>query len=355
MREDHREEADPPANLDRRGEAADSERPRQEAELARIVGQSPAIREIKRQIRLHAPLQTSVLMLGDTGTGKGLAADVLHALSGRAGECVHRNCATIKPSLADSNLFGHEPGAFTDARGRRVGAIERADGGTLFLDELTELPGEVQAKLLTVLDDGYYERVGGSETRRSDFRLVAATAAKIDEALERGKLRADLYFRIRTSVIHLPPLADRGYDVVLLARALLDDVAAEIRLDRSTPELTRSAETLLLGRSWPGNIRGLKYVLATALIRAEDGVIDEAAMGEALDANLDMSSEPSDWLPTLAEAEEIARRETIQRALAVTEGNLTKAARLLGISPSTLYRHRLKLGLLQPEEDGHGD
>lgn len=312
-------------------------------QLARIIGESPSIREAKKRLRMHAPLGTSVLLLGETGTGKGLAADVLHALSHRQGKFIHVNCATISPSLADSHLFGHERGAFTSARDRRIGAVERADRGTLFLDEITELPVELQAKLLTVLDDGSYERVGGSESRRSRFRLVAATSADIEQVLATDQLRSDLYYRIQTGIIRLPPLAARGYDVVLLAREIIKRLVGEIGC--APGQLTRGAETLLLGRMWYGNIRQLRAILTTALIRAVDGLVDETLMSEILDADQTPSPHAPRWLPTIEEAVGTAKREAIARALAATGGNKSAAAELLGISASTLYRYRQELGL----------
>lgn len=313
------------------------------APLARIVGQSPAIRLAKAELSTHAPLGTSVLIVGETGTGKGLAADVLHALSRRPGECVHVNCATIVPELAESRLFGHERGAFTSAHKQHVGAIERAHEGTLFLDELTELTTQVQAKLLTVLDNGRYERLGGTSVRESRFRLVAATSADIERALATGRLRTDLYHRIRTAFIRLPPLAVRGYDVVLIARELAGRVAADV--GRASFRLTQEAEAQLLGRAWDGNVRQLRNVLTTALIRAEDGLIDDKVMGMAIDTEALSPSDRSRWLPTLDEALEAAKREAIARALAAAEGNKAEAAELLGISTSTLYRYRRELGM----------
>lgn len=311
--------------------------------LSEIVGTSRAVREIRTKLRLYAPLATSVLLLGETGTGKGLAARVLHELSGRQGDFVHVNCATVSPSLADSHLFGHERGAFTSARDRRIGAVERADGGTLFLDELTELPVELQAKLLTVLDDGCYERVGGSETRQSNFRLVAATAADLGEMLDKGTLRGDLYYRIKTALIRLPSLVRRGHDAVLLSRELVPRLVREIGC--GPVALTPLAEARLLGREWPGNIRQLKGVLTSAIIHAEDGIVNEAIMDQAIGNDEESSRRPSRWLSTLDEALANAKREHILRALAATDGNKELAAKLLGISTRTLFRYRKELGI----------
>lgn len=311
--------------------------------LREIVGTSRAVREIRTKLRLYAPLATSVLLLGETGTGKGLAAKVLHELSGRQGDFVHVNCATISPTLADSHLFGHERGAFTDARNRRIGAIERANRGTLFLDELTELPVELQAKLLTVLDDGRYERVGASETRQSAFRLVAATAANVDDMLEGGTLRSDLYYRIGVASIRLPSLAQRGHDAVLLSRELVPKLVREIGCGPVT--LTPLAETRLLGREWPGNVRQLKGVLSSAIIHAEDGIVNETIMDRVIGRDEEGGPRPSRWLSTLDEALANAKREHILRALAATDGNKDLAASLLGISTRTLYRYRKELGI----------
>ena len=312
-------------------------------ELSRIVGESPGIREAKRAISLHAQFGTSVLILGATGTGKGLAAHVLHAMSGRRGEFVHLNCATISPELADSHLFGHEPGAFTGAGSRRrVGAIERAHGGTLFLDEITELPLHIQAKLLTVLDDGRYEPVGGSRTKYSEFRLVVATAVDLGMLVERGEFRQDLYYRIHTRMIRLPALADRGYDIALLARVFVarisHDIGREIIIEPA-------AEALLFCRQWRGNVRQLYSVLMEAVVQADGSSICEVTMGDVLDGAPDSSPSGPRWIPTLDEAVDRATRETIERALAASGGNRAEAAKLLGISLSSLYRYRRELGL----------
>lgn len=340
----HDADLEPPRDGRRRAPAATADRSAADAvHLARIIGESPQIRDARARLKMHAPLGTSVLILGETGTGKGLAATVLHALSRRKGRFVHVNCATISPELADSRLFGHERGAFTSARDRRIGAVERADRGTLFLDEITELPVGLQAKLLTVLDDGCYERVGGSESRRSRFRLVAATSADVERVLGEGQLRSDLYYRIQTGIIRLPSLAARGYDVVLLARKLVERLVGEIGCVPG--QLTRGAEALLLGRAWPGNIRQLRALMTTALIRAEDGLIDEALMSDIIESKHASSPDTPRWLPTLEEAVETAKREAIARALAATGGNKTAAAELLGVSPRTLYRCRQELGL----------
>lgn len=312
-------------------------------ELARIVGESPGIREAKRAIRMHAHFGTSVLILGATGTGKGLVAHVLHSMSQRRGEFVHINCATIQPELADSYLFGHEPGSFTGAGPRRrIGAVERANGGTLFLDEITELPLHVQAKLLTVLDDGQYEPVGGSRSKYSEFRLVVATSADLGALVEQGQFREDLYYRIQNRVIRLPDLADRGFDVVLLARALLDRISRDIGREVT---ITREAEALLLRHHWRGNVRQLCSVLMEAVVQADGSLISQVTMDDVLGSNRDPKSGARKWIPTLEEVDQGAKREAIERALAATGGNKAEAARLLGISTSSLYRYRRKLGM----------
>lgn len=310
--------------------------------LTRIIGESPGIREAKQTLRLHACFPTSVLILGATGTGKGLAAEVLHEQSRRPGEFVLVNCATIQSDLAESQLFGHEQGSFTDAKKKRVGAVERAHQGTLFLDEITELPGRLQAKLLTVLDDGWFETVGGSKAKRSEFRLVAATSADLGELVDQRRFREDLYFRIKACTIQLPDLSDRGFDVVLLGRSLLHHISRDIgREVRIAP----GAEQLLLQRPWPGNVRQLANTLMLATVRSEDGLIDEATMDDVLDNAEESGPRSARWIPTMEEAVERARREAIERAFAATGRDLAKAARLLDISPSTLYRYRRELGM----------
>jgi len=247
-----------------------------EEALERLVGVSPGIRTVKEQLRRFAPTEAPVLLLGSTGTGKGLAADIIHRISGRPGSFEPVNCATLTRDLGVSQLFGHRRGAFTGAVDSAAGAVERADLGTLFLDEVTDLPPEVQPALLTVLEDGRYLPLGESKARQSRFRVVAATAKPIEKMVEEGEFRGDLYARLRTCRIRLPDLADRGADVVLIARSLLPDISA--RMGRPSLRLSPTACAALLDSEWPGNVRDLASVLIGAVLATDDERIE----GESL-------------------------------------------------------------------------
>ena len=284
-----------------------------------IVGSHRRLQSALRLLRRVAPTDSTVLLLGESGTGKELFARALHALSPRRhGPFVAINCAAIPESLLENELFGHERGAFTGAHRREPGRFERAKGGTLLLDEIGELPLQVQGKVLRVLEERTYERVGSSEPQRADVRLVAATNRDVEAMVEAGELRSDLYFRLSVFPLELPPLRERSSDVVPLARHLLARVAERHGLE--APELTPAAGELLATQPWPGNVRQLANVLERAAILRPGGRLGTADVEEALSG-----------------AEQGDRRQ-LEEALEKTDGDKRRAADELGISYRTLLR-----------------
>jgi DNA-binding NtrC family response regulator len=284
-----------------------------------IVGRHRRFTAALRLLRWVAPTEATVLLTGESGTGKELFARALHALSARrAGPFVPLNCAAIPESLLENELFGHEKGAFTGAHRREAGRFERARGGTLFLDEIGELPLAVQGKILRVLEERTYERVGSSEPQVADVRLVAATNRELQAMVDAREFRADLYFRLSVFPLELPPLRERVSDVPLLARFLLAALAAKHRLP--VPELSAAARDLLTGHPWPGNVRQLGNVMERALILHPGGRLAAADLRQAMIG-----------------AEGGGRAE-VESALERAAGDKRRAAELLGVSYRTLQR-----------------
>ncbi|HEV8238906.1 MAG TPA: sigma-54 dependent transcriptional regulator [Thermoanaerobaculia bacterium] len=284
-----------------------------------IVGSHRRLQSALRLLRRVAPTESTVLLLGESGSGKELFARALHALSPRkGGPFVAINCAAIPESLLENELFGHERGAFTGAHRREPGRFERARGGTLLLDEIGELPLPVQGKVLRVLEERTYERVGSSEPQRADVRLVAATNRDVQAMVDAGELRSDLYFRLSVFPLELPPLRERSSDVVPLARHLLARVAERHSL--APPELTPAAGELLAAQPWPGNVRQLANVLERAAILHPGGRLGAGDVEEALSG-----------------AEQGDKRQ-VEEALEKTDGDKRRAAEELGISYRTLLR-----------------
>ena len=229
-----------------------------------IIGRSAPVKDLKRLIEVVATACTNVLVLGETGTGKELVARALHAQSGRKGKLVSVNCAAIPSELLESELFGHEKGAFTGADKARAGRFEMANGGTLFLDEIGDMPLALQSKLLRALEDKAIQRVGGGDDVPVDFRLICATHQKIEQKVDEGSFRADLYFRINVFPLQVPTLAERSVDIPLIAEAILRQMTADQNIVK--PQLDESAWSELSRYPWPGNIRELRNVLERAAV-----------------------------------------------------------------------------------------
>jgi DNA-binding NtrC family response regulator len=289
-----------------------------------IVGRHPRIRAALRLLQRVAPTESTVLLTGESGTGKELFARALHALSTRKdGPCVALNCAAIPEALLENELFGHEKGAFTGADRKVSGRFEAADGGTLFLDEVGELPVPVQGKVLRVLEERTYERVGGGRTLRANVRLVAATNRDLSAMVDDGDFRADLYFRLNVFPIELPALRERAADVPLIAHHLLAEIARRHRID--PPRLDDDAAELLAAQPWPGNVRELANVLERAVILAE---------GPALQALKVADVRP--LLRPLSEAG--SERDRLRQALIEASGDKRRAAEILGMSYRAVLR-----------------
>jgi len=313
----------------------------------RIVGSSAVLSRALHEIEDVASAETTVLLLGETGTGKELFARAVHARSKRRDRpLIKLNCGAIPHSLIESELFGHEKGAFTGATQRRLGRFALADGGTLFLDEIGELPLELQPKLLRVLQEGEFEPVGSSRTVSVDVRIVAATHRDLGEMVRRGAFRQDLYYRVNVFPIVIPPLREREGDVDELARVFLEKYARQ--LGRELAPLSEAALERLRGYAWPGNVRELENVIERGVIVSTGGVFD---IERALPA---VAAPPPAPAPTRVRtlSEMLAlERANIERALAQTSGKIAGqagAAALLGTHPSTLSSRMRSLGIKRP-------
>lgn len=298
--------------------------------------EDPAMRPVERGLQRVALTRATVLLQGESGTGKEVAARRLHAWSPRAAApFVAINCAVLTESLLESELFGHEKGAFTGAESRRIGKIERAEGGTVFLDEIGELAPALQAKLLRLLQERTFERLGGHEPITVDVRWVAATNRKLEEQVQEGAFREDLYHRLAVFPVQLPALRDRPLDILPLTQILLRDIAEE--LGQPVRQVDEVGAAILQQRRWPGNIRELRNVLSRACILTDGPTLSpEDLRGASVG-----SSGGTSGAPTLAEAE----RSAIEAALRRYEGNRRLAAEHLGIGLRTLYDKLKKYGL----------
>jgi transcriptional regulator with GAF, ATPase, and Fis domain len=314
-----------------------------------IIGSSLALKNVLSQIEMVAPTDASVLILGESGTGKELIARALHERSRRAkGTLVKVNCASIPRELFESEFFGHARGAFTGAIKDRPGRFELADGGTLFLDEVGEIPLELQSKLLRVLQEGTFERVGEDRTRKTDVRIVAATNRELQAEVAAGHFRQDLYYRLSVFPLSLPPLRERRADIEALAQHFLERSAR--RLGRAVPNLTVTHLHQLKHYDWPGNIRELQHVIERATITAHNGVLqfdlkldDATALTAANPPELTHES-PILTYPQL----EALEKQNAQRALAQTNGKVSGAdgaAALLQIKPTTLNSRLKGMGI----------
>jgi DNA-binding NtrC family response regulator len=308
-----------------------------------MIGDSPAMRELRATIAKVAPSDATVLITGESGTGKELVARALHFAGRRASRAFTPvNCGALVDTLLDSELFGHVRGAFTGASTAKRGLFLEADGGTLFLDEIGELPLELQPKLLRALQDGEIKPVGGSTSIRVDARVIAATNRTLDERVRRGEMREDLYYRLAVITIEVPPLRSRPGDIPLLARHFAEQAA--LRAERGRPALTDSAIAHLATQPWPGNVRELENAIERAVILAAGDVIDVADVTGPRGPRAQLTGLTTftgEHVPTLDELE----RTHILRVLELCEGQKTKAASMLGINRTTLWKKLRQYGL----------
>ena len=308
--------------------------PAESSPCPEIIANSSAMREVIHLMTRVAPSTATVLICGESGTGKELAADAIHRLSPRKdGPLVKVSCAALPETLLESELFGHERGAFTGALDRRRGRFEVADGGTIFLDEIAQLSPAMQVKLLRVLEDGRFERLGSSDTRQADVRILAATNASLKEAVERGGFRDDLYYRLNVITVHIPPLRERSQDIPLLADHFLHLYCE--RNGRTMLGITRDALDSLCNFSWPGNVRELENVIERAVVLAKGDRITDAELPEWITGHT--GSPRVVRLPVGTSMRE-AERRLIEATLRHTGGDKSAAAGLLGITRRTIYR-----------------
>jgi Nif-specific regulatory protein len=306
-----------------------------------MVGSSSAMQAIYRQIRQVSTSDTTVLIRGESGTGKELVASAIHYASPRReGPLVKVNCAALSEGLLESELFGHERGAFTGAAYTRIGRIEQANGGTLFLDEIGDFSPATQVKLLRVLQEREYQRVGSNDVRRADVRILTATNRNLEQAVREGPFRQDLYYRINVFALNLPPLRERRPDVLELANHFVEKHAA--RMHKEIRRISTPAINMLLAYHWPGNVRELENCIERAVLLSNDGVIH----GHNLPPTLQMpDGSESTATGSLTQQVQLLEREMIVDALKRTRGNVTAAARELGVTARMVRYKVQKLGI----------
>lgn len=314
-------------------------------EVTEILGESPAIASVRDEIRKVAEADTSVLVVGETGTGKELVADSIHRCSARSrGPLVSVNCSAFSETLLESELFGHEKGAFTDAKEAHAGFFEMAEGGTLFLDEISEMKAGLQAKLLRIVEGQPFRRVGGQREIQVNVRIIAATNRDLEALIRTGDFRQDLYFRINVFRIVVPPLRNRGDDVVTLARFFLRRSSQALR--KGPVELMPDAEDLLKRYDWPGNVRELRNVMERAVILSDTDEVGVEHLPSELRAAAFVRHQVAKEQGNMPSLAEVNQRyvEYVEKSV---DGNLSKAARILGIA-----RNTLKARLRASEEAG---
>ena len=301
-----------------------------------ILGKSPALEKVLEQIQLVGPSKATVLLTGETGTGKELVAQAIHQNSDRSrGPFVPVHCAALPSNLLESELFGHEKGAFTGASERRIGRFESAGGGTLFLDEIGEIDSSTQVKLLRFLETKSIERLGSSKTIEIDTRLVCATNRNLFALTKKGDFREDLYYRLNVVTVDLPPLRDRGDDIGLLIEHFLNVFANENNFDQ--PRLSREALAILNNYSWPGNIRELRNFCENVVVLKRGSEVTPYDLDPRFTLTTEDSGDPTLPIDTSLSVEENEKR-LLRNALLRSGGNRTKAAELMGVSRRTLHR-----------------
>jgi len=308
----------------------------------RLIGESVPIKALRQQLGLMAATNGRVLVFGESGAGKELVARAIHALSPRAAEpFVEVNCAAIPEDLIESELFGHVKGAFPGAQEDKIGKFRKADGGTLFLDEVGDMSLRTQSKVMRVLDEGRFEPVGAGASLQVDARIVAATNKNLEEEIERGNFREDLFYRLNVIPFFVPPLRDRKQDIPLLADHFLREFTTAY--GRKPKEMTPEAYAALGEYHWPGNVRELKNLIERIVIMNPQVRID--ARHIPLGAARRPSDRPTERFGSLQDVREAAEREYILKKLEETNGNMTRAAELLGLERSHLYRKMKTLGI----------
>ncbi|GAB6063521.1 sigma-54-dependent transcriptional regulator [Deferrisoma palaeochoriense] len=315
-----------------------------------LIGESPAVRELKEQIRVVGPTRASVLITGENGTGKELVARAVHRASRRRdGPFVEVNCAAIPEDLIESELFGHEKGAFTGATARRRGKFDLADGGTLFLDEIGDMSLKTQAKILRVIQEMRFERVGGTKTHEVDVRIIAATNKDLEEEIREGRFREDLYYRLNVVPIHVPPLRDRAEDIPLLFRHFVEEYCREE--NREPVEVDEAVFSVLQAYPWPGNVRELKNVAERMVILCRSDRLTVEDVPPAVRGQGTGSGGAGGTVKPglgLREARRQFERDYIARHLEEAGWNVPQAAEALGVDRSSLYKKMKELGIEVP-------
>ncbi len=308
-----------------------------------MVGRSQAMKKVVRTIQKVADTILPVLILGESGTGKELVASAIHYLSDRSENTfVKLNCAAMPENLLESELFGYEAGAFTDARKPKTGKLELAQNGTLFLDEIGDMPFSMQAKLLRVLETGEFERLGSTKTLHSDFRIVAATNQNLFEKMQKGEFREDLFYRLNAITIELPALRQLKSDIPILVRHFLHEYCQRYHLPE--PRVSESALHLLTRHRWPGNVRELRNVIQRAVVLSDGKIIQASDLPQYFRTHSEVQAREYDLAGHIPSLEEL-EREHIRRILEITGGNRNRTAAILHIHRDTLYRKLRKYNL----------
>ena len=332
------------AQSQRRAAALSAEHVHRQSGLgASFIAESASMRSVLDMIERVAPTDANILILGENGTGKGIIATQIHARSARRLEPLLKvNMGAIAESVFESEFFGHVRGAFTDAKSDRIGRFEAADGGTLFLDEIANIPPSQQPKLLRVLESGEFERLGSSQTRHANTRLISATNADLAMEVNAGRFRKDLWFRLNTIEVHLPPLRERKEDLIPMARAFLTRAAA--RYGRITPKLSDSVEKQLLRYPWPGNVRELEHMMERIVLICPNPVIalEDLPFPTTRAASLAAADTSDPWTEIDDMRLDAMEDRMIERAMRRFDGNIHRVSEVLGLTRQALYRRLQK-------------
>ncbi len=313
----------------------------------RLIGKSPALLKVIQMVHQIAPMKSTVLLTGESGVGKELVAEAIHLLSPRIGNpLVKLNCGALPEGLIESELFGHEKGAFTGAVAQRKGRFELADTGTIFLDEISEMPPATQVKLLRVLQEGEFERVGGTQTLKADVRVIAASNIDLEQAVAARRFRKDLYYRLNVIHLDIPPLRERREDIPMLALHFLDKFCREN--NRPLNGFSPAAMSALKSYDWPGNVRELQNVVERAVALSQSHMVELADLPDEIREHSPAADVIA--IPVGASMEEIERTAIIQ-TLRKTGGDKELTARLLGIGLATLYRRLKDMEAREPDTE----